>query len=147
MFYKGLGCQHFDLSQKQTPSTQLLFIYYSAFKSTGTNKEQAASAFHLFAAPLGLFLVISSSIEVPIFIPNAVTTSHDKTPCYNHYFYLYSAVKQTINDLNVLLTCDTKLLISLRMLYKRPLMKFQWLLPEIKPQMHSAIFNFDYYLI
>ena len=45
------------------------------------NKEQAASVFQLFAASLGLLLVVSSSTEVPIFIPNAVTTSHDKTPC------------------------------------------------------------------
>ena len=125
------------------PSIRLLFIIILVLVNLlEHNKEQAASVFQLFMASLGLFLVVSSSTEVPIFIPNTVTISHDKTPCCDHYFK--SAVKRNIISLNMLLTCNTKLLISLRMLYKRPPMTFQWLLPGIKPQMHSAIFNFNY---
>ena len=52
----------------------------------------------------------------------------------------------TISVLYVLLARDTQLLISLRMLYKRHLMMFQWLLPGTKPQTHSSIFNVNYYL-
>ena len=37
------------------------------------NKEQAASVFQLFVTLLGLFLVVSSLTEVPIFIPNSLT--------------------------------------------------------------------------
>ena len=45
----------------------------------------------------------------------------------------------------MLLARNKKLLVALRMLYKRIPMTFQWLLPKIKPQMHSEIFNFNYY--
>ena len=59
---------------------------------------------------------------------------------------MITVIKWTINGFNMLLTHNTKLLISLRILYKRSTMLFQWLLVEIKSQTDNASFNFNYYL-